>query len=115
MKKTLFLILFVVVSLAASAQLKVTSDGKVIIASNATTTNSSLQVGGTSGIGSYNIGISGSTTAMSSNNNIGVLGSISANSGFSTDKNYGVLGVVNPICSESSLSLKYCGKIIHMT
>ena len=111
MKKTLFLILFVVVSLAASAQLKVTSDGKVIIASNATTTNSSLQVGGTSGIGSYNIGISGSTTAMSSNNNIGVLGSISANSGFSTDKNYGVLGVVSPINSTHGRNFGLCGMI----
>jgi branched-subunit amino acid permease len=40
MKKTLFLILFVVGSLAASAQLKVTSDGKVIIASNQSTSGS---------------------------------------------------------------------------
>ena len=39
MKKTLLIILLVTSSLAASAQLKVTSDGKVKIASNSNATN----------------------------------------------------------------------------
>lgn len=48
MKKTLFLILLFATSLAASAQLKVTSDGKVKIASDLNNTNFNLLVGNSS-------------------------------------------------------------------
>ena len=98
MKKSVFLILFAAISLATSAQLKVNSDGKVIIASTQTTPYAKLLVGSTQYGGSVtNVGITGSTGAVSSKSNIGVLGNISVSSGLSSDKNYGVLGVVSPV------------------
>ena len=112
MKKTFLFIILAATSLAASAQLIVTSDGKVKIASNATTTNTNLQVGtGFYGGSISNIGISGSKSVIENSNNIGVLGSISANSDFSTDKNYGVLGVVSPINSTHGKNYGLCGMI----
>ena len=98
MKKALFLILLFTSSLAASAQLKVTSDGKVKIASNLTNSHSTLTVGNNQFIwSSGNAGITGSTTATESKNNIGIVGTIYANSNFSNDTNYGVLGVVGSV------------------
>ena len=98
MKKALFLILLFTSSLAASAQLKVTSDGKVKIASNLTNSYSTLTVGNNQFIwSSGNAGITGSTTATESKNNIGIVGTIYANSNFSNDINYGVLGVVGSV------------------
>ena len=79
MKKTLFLILLFATSLAASAQLKVTSDGKVKIASDLNNTNFNLLVGNSSfGSSRSNVGISGSTTEMTGKRNIGVIGTINA-------------------------------------
>ena len=98
MKKILLLILLATTSLFASAQLKVTSDGKVIISSNHSTSSSKLLVGNyeyTSN--SPNIGISGSTTVGEDKSNIGIMGFTYANSSFSNDKNYGVLGIVDPM------------------
>lgn len=98
MKKALLLILLATTSLLASAQLKVTSDGKVIISSNHSTSSSKLLVGNyeyTSN--SPNIGISGSTTVGEDKSNIGIMGFTYANSSFSNDKNYGVLGIVEPM------------------
>lgn len=98
MKKALFLILLFTSSLAASAQLKVTSDGKVKIASNLTNSYSTLTVGNNQFIwSSGNAGITGSTTATESKKNIGIVGTIYANSNFSNDINYGVLGVVGSV------------------
>ena len=48
MKKTFLLILLATTSLVASAQLEVTSDGKVKIASNLDSTNYNLLVGNNS-------------------------------------------------------------------
>ena len=96
MKKALLLILLATTSVIASAQLQVTSDGKVKIASNQNTSYSNLMVGNYQhGGSSSNIGISGSTPVMGGKSNIGVLGNIGANSIFTGDKNYGVLGIVN--------------------
>ena len=96
MKKALFLILLATTSVIASAQLQVTSDGKVKIASNQNTSYSNLMVGNYQhGGSSSNIGISGSTPVMGGKSNIGVLGNIGANSMNSSDNNYGVLGIVN--------------------
>ena len=96
MKKALLLILLATTSVIASAQLQVTSDGKVKIASNLNTSSSNLQVGNqTFFSGDSNVGISGSTSATEGKSNIGVLGNIGANSIYAGDKNYGVLGIVN--------------------
>lgn len=83
-------------SFTSYAQLEVTSDGKVIIASNQSTSYARLLVGDNQYGGSNsNVGITGSTTAMGNKSNIGVLGSISSYSNLSGDRNYGVLGIVD--------------------
>lgn len=95
MKKAFIIILLSATSLVASAQLQVTSDGKVKIASNSNAINANLQVGNNSfGGNASNIGISGHTSPLNGKNNIGVVGRISTNSNFSNDSNYGVLGIV---------------------
>lgn len=96
MKKALLLILLAATSIGTSAQLKVTSDGKVQIATNQDTSYSTLLVGDNQFWGSAsNIGISGSTSVMEGKSNIGVLGNTNAGSVYTSDKNYGVLGIVN--------------------
>ena len=98
MKKALLLILLATTSLLASAQLKVTSDGKVKISSTQTTSYANLLVGNSTwGTGSSTVGISGSPATIGTSNNIGIVGTINANSSYSNDKNYGVLGVVSSI------------------
>lgn len=79
MKKTILLILFATISLMASAQLHVASDGKVKIASNQNTSYSNLLVGNYTYAPDYsNVGISGSTTIVGGKKNVGVLGTICA-------------------------------------
>lgn len=98
MKKALLLILLATTSLLASAQLKVTSDGKVKISSTQTTSYANLLVGNSTwGTGSSTVGISGSPATIGTSNNIGIVGTINANSSYSNDNNYGVLGVVSSI------------------
>ena len=85
-------------ALNASAQLEVSSDGKVKIASNVNTSYSTLLVGNnTFNVTAANIGILGSTDAMNSKKNIGVFGTIGSDSSLSNDNNFGVLGIVSPI------------------
>ena len=87
-----FLLLFIIVS--ANAQLRVNSDGYVGIKTTANS-NSLLTVG-------YNnawyasLGIASSPEEMNQNN-IGVEGTVNANSNYTSDTNYGVLGIVSPI------------------
>ena len=110
MKKAFILILLAATFSVASAQLKVTSDGKVKIASELNTSFSNLLVGNNSFYSSIsNVGISGSTTAMAGKNNIGVVGAISADSNVSSDKNYGVLGVVDRVNSAHGKNYGICG------
>ncbi len=112
MKRTLLLITLAATSLVASAQLKVTSDGKVKIASDLETSYANLLVGNHSfGADCSNIGISGSTTIMAGKNNIGVLGTICANPSITNVTNYGVLGVVSPINSTHGKNYGLCGMI----
>ena len=112
MKKTLLLILLAATSLGTSAQLKVTSDGKVKIATNQDTSYSNLQVGfHPFGYTISNVGISGSTPVMEGKSNIGVLGKIGANSNYTSDKNYGVLGVVSKINQTHGRNYGLCGMI----
>ena len=89
MKKALLLILLATTSLLASAQLKVTSDGKVKISSTQTTSYANLLVGNSTwGTGSSTVGISGSPATIGTSNNIGIVGTINANSSYSNDNNY---------------------------
>lgn len=111
MKKALFLLLFAT-SLGTSAQLKVTSDGKVKIMSNQDTTYSTLLVGNKQFFGSAsNIGISGSTPVMGGKSNIGIVGTISADPNITNERNYGVLGVVSPVNSSNGINYGLCGMI----
>ena len=95
--KRLFLLLVAVAfTFALHAQLKVTSDGNVVIGATPTNLYSTLQVGNSQyTISPTNIGISGSKTVVDGKNNIGVMGLIRANCDFSNDRNYGVLGIVD--------------------
>lgn len=113
MKKTLFIALCLLgTAITSNAQLKVNSDGKVTIATNLNTSYTNLLVGNsTFGLGTSNVGIVGSKTAMEGKNNIGVLGTTIANSSFSNDKNYGVLGVVNYMNATHGKNYGLCGMI----
>lgn len=98
MKKTLLLLISLVCSFTSHAQLEVTSEGKVKIASNVNTSYSNLLVGNsTFNVTAANIGILGSTDAMSSKKNIGVFGTIDAGASLSSESNFGVLGIVSPV------------------
>ena len=95
-----------------SAQLKVTSDGRVRIASSQTTSGSTLIVGNRQYESNTTIaGITGSTTAKESKNNVGVIGVIDANSNISNDKNYGVLGIVQEMNYAHGRNYGLCGMI----
>lgn len=112
MKKAFLLILLATTFSVASAQLKVTSDGKVKIASNSNTSFSNLLVGNNYFYSTIsNVGISGSPTVMTGMNNIGVVGIIGTDSSVSTDKNYGVLGVVDRVNSTHGRNYGICGMI----
>lgn len=96
--KTILFFAFLTFAITLHAQLKVTSDGKVIISSNHSTSSSKLLVGNYEYTTNLpNIGISGSTTVGEDKSNIGIMGFTYANSSFSNDKNYGVLGIVDPM------------------
>ncbi len=86
-----FILLFI--SLTASAQLKVNSSGKVGIQTTLTNLQPRLTVGNVSP-SDASVGIA-STPDVMNKNNIGVLGAVNANSSYTNDKNYGVLGIVS--------------------
>ena len=112
MKKAFLLILLATTFSIASAQLKVTSDGKVIIASNSNTTSCNLKVGnGSYGGSDSNVGIFGSKTVMEGKSNIGVLGTINPNSSITDGTNYGVFGVVSPLNLPHGRNYGICGMI----
>lgn len=113
MKKLLILIsLMMLMAANTSAQLKVTSDGRVRIASSQTTSGSTLIVGNRQYESNTTIaGITGSTTAKESKNNVGVIGVIDANSNISNDKNYGVLGIVQEMNYAHGRNYGLCGMI----
>ena len=112
MKKAFFLILLATISMVTSAQLKVDADGKVLISSNQNTSYSKLLVGNND-FGGYmnNVGISSSTTVMNGKSNIGIFGSISADSNMTNDTNYGTMGIVNPINNTHGRNYGLCGMI----
>ena len=83
-------------AIAARAQLIINDDKKVGIATEAEVFEPSLMVGDHSYFGmtaNVCIGTAGAP-ALINNNNIGVYGRVGANSSYSSDKNYGVLGLV---------------------
>ena len=91
MKRNFLLSLLLLIAIAASAQLRVSSNGNVGIKTIANS-NSLLTVG------SYNLWNASSGLASSPNvmnlNNIGVGGVVNANSSYTNDTNYGVLGII---------------------
>jgi hypothetical protein len=111
-KRTLVLLISLAFAFTLHAQLKVTSDGKVKINSNQDTSYSSLLIGNTPyGKAVSNVGVSASTNVTEGKNNIGVIGSINANSQYSNDKNYGVIGVVSPVNYGHGRNYGLCGMI----
>ena len=111
--KRLFLLLVAVVfTFALHAQLKVTSDGKVKIASTSNTSYSSLLVGNTQYGGHLcNVGITASRPAVDGKNNIGVLGTTSASYNSSGGTYYGVLGIVDQVNINHGRNYGLCGMI----
>lgn len=95
MKKIYFLSFLMVLStIKLYAQLKVSNDGKVKIASTFTNSQSLLTVGNSGySTGATSIGVIGSPIVKDSKINVGVLGNVVANQAHSHDKNYGVLGI----------------------
>ena len=96
MKKLVILTSFMMLMASnVSAQLKVTSEGKVKINSSQATSGSTLLVGERQYESNSTIAeITGLTTAKEGKNNVGVIGVVDANFNISNDKNYGVLGIV---------------------
>ena len=102
-----FLLLFFTIT--ANAQLRVSSDGSVGIRTSANS-NSLLTVG--SAIGSNaSIGIDSSPEVVANKNNIGVEGVVNANSSYTNNTNYGVLGIVSPINYAHGRNYGVCGMI----
>ena len=95
-KGILFSLLFLTIT--ANAQLRVSSDGNVGIRTLPST--SSLLTVGSNNIGNASLGIASSPEVVANKNNIGVDGAVNANSSYTNNTNYGVLGIVTPInCS----------------
>lgn len=92
MKKTLLLILCLSSSVVLKAQLKVDSVGHVSIASTLSNIKPRLAVGDNCN-NSACIGVSAAPEVKNNQCNVGVVGSVTANQSYSTDKNYGVYGV----------------------
>ena len=94
--------------------MKVNSDGKVKIASNANTSYSTLLVGNKQfGTSSTNVGISGSKTVVAGKNNIGVMGAVSGIPSITNGTNYGFFGVVCPVNYSHGRNYGLCGMIEH--
>ena len=96
MKKSLLVtIVLLLLTIAANAQLQVDTAGRVGIMTTITNLKPKLTVGSHSYFTSNDasIGIAGSPE-VANKFNIGVEGAVSANSNYSSDKNYGVLGIV---------------------
>ena len=81
-------------AITANAQLSVSSDGNVGIRTSPNT--SSLLKVGSYNAGNASVGLTSSPEVMNKNN-IGVEGAVSANSSYTNDTNYGVLGIVSPV------------------
>ena len=95
MKKSILLsFLLLLLAITANAQLSVSSDGNVGIRTSPNT--SSLLKVGSYNAGNASVGLTSSPEVMNKNN-IGVEGAVSANSSYTNDTNYGVLGIVSPV------------------
>lgn len=94
MKKSILLsILLLLLTIMANAQLKVDATGKVGIQTTITNLQSRLTVGNITP-SDASVGITSSPEVMNKNN-IGVEGAVNANSSYTNDRNYGVLGIVS--------------------
>lgn len=87
-----FLLLFLAIT--ANAQLKVSSSGHVGIRTSSN--ENSLLTVGSYNAGNASVGIASSPDVMNKNN-IGVEGVVSANSSYTNNTNYGVLGILSSI------------------
>lgn len=96
MKKSILLsYLLLLLSITANAQLKVDATGKVGIQTSITNLQPRLTVGNITP-SNASVGIASSPEVLNQNN-IGVEGAVSANSSYTNDTNYGILGIVSPV------------------
>lgn len=111
-KRLYSLVILLAFAIIMHAQLKVTSDGKVKIASTSNTSYSSLLVGNAQYGGHLcNVGITASRPAVEGKNNIGVLGTTSASYNSSGGTYYGVLGIVDQVNINHGRNYGLCGMI----
>ena len=92
----IFVVLSTMVLVNANAQLKVNSNGNVTIASSSLNFNPRLSVGNNCYyFGGYasSLGIAGTPLVRDNHNNIGVEGYVNANQSFSSERNFGMLGM----------------------
>lgn len=108
----LFSVFLLLLAITAKAQLSVSSSGHVGI-STLPSTNSILKVGSYSP-GNASVGITSSPNVMNQNN-IGVEGAVMANSSYTSDTNFGVLGVVDPINNSHGRNYGVSGMIGYPT
>lgn len=98
MNKALCFLAAMLFTMAVNAQLKVESSGKVGIMTTLTGLKPKLTVGNSSFATEANASIGIAATPDAQNMvNIGVIGSVSANSNYTQDKNYGILGIVTSV------------------
>lgn len=109
MKRILLAIISVFITISASAQLKVASDGKVGIATGTNTLNARLSVGWDSYFSSNDVGIAATPAYGSQWRHIGLAGISNLNSSFGA--NFAVFGLVNDIVSNTAANYGVCGMI----
>lgn len=102
-----FLLLFF--GTTANAQLKVSSSGHVGIRALPNTSN--LLTVGSANTSNASVGIASSPEVLANKNNIGVEGVVEANSSYTNNTNYGVLGIVSPINYAHGKNYGVCGMI----
>lgn len=90
-KRILFSFLSLFLTITVNAQLRVSSSGRVGV--KASTSTSNLLTVGSANTANASIGIASSPEVLNMNN-IGVEGVVNANSNYTNDRNYGVLGII---------------------
>lgn len=112
-KKSHFIVITMLsITITASAQLKVNNFGRVGIGNVSPNQNTCLIVGSNQ----YNsfggsFGISAAPISIINGNNIGIAGRISANLSFTSDKNYGIIGIVDQMNNSHGRNYGICGMI----
>ena len=113
MKKLLLSLLLVAATTTVFAQLKVSNVGNVSVGTTNTYSFADMYVGNGSITNDYesNIGVVGTASVASYKSNIGIEGYLNPSTSLYSDKNYGVLGIVNATTNSHGRNFGVCGMI----